>query len=462
MALLAAPAPESLKITGCDFGETYSFGAAECRILVSSSADHAIHIEAAADDASDSIAPATLDIAPGASVELSARISAGNAIGQANRTFHIRESGRSDVPAHIAVAHGFFMSALDDVAPRIDFGSVDLSADKPEKVVELGSHDSEKFKVEQVIGKPDASDVSIASDGRSVAIRLKPGAEWGILDDVVKLAVDTPHQKEAWVRVHGEIHGEVSPSSNPVWLGFSTSDAIGKQLIALKNRKGSKFRMGDVSLSGVQGKVDTVDCEPSSAACKALRLTMSDQQKPGVFRGKIQVNLPDYDKRLSVSIWGVLQKGSPSGARAASTAAPAQQPPALAGNDAPPPASEIHPDDARAADKKAPAQVVEPRKEVQALPPPPGKGPLLKWTVADDGGVYGYQVFRSESESGPFVLQNQKTIRAQGGPKNSVGSYQWRDEQATPGAAYWYYVGAVSKDGRKKQLSAPQRKSYTP
>jgi hypothetical protein len=90
--------------------------------------------------------------------------------------------------------------------------------------------------------------------------------------------------------------------------------------------------------------------------------------------------------------------------------------------------------------------------------PPSGNGPLLKWRVTDESGVYGYQIFRADAEQGPFVLQNTSVLRAHSKQYSSI-PYFWRDEHTKSGSTYWYYIGAVYKDGRKQVLSPPRSKA---
>ena len=68
----------------------------------------------------------------------------------------------------------------------------------------------------------------------------------------------------------------------------------------------------------------------------------------------------------------------------------------------------------------------------------------------------GRQIFRSDTADGPFVLQNQATIRSKS-EEDEPTSYQYRDNAAASGKAYWYYIGIVYKDGHKQQLTGPQK-----
>ncbi len=87
---------------------------------------------------------------------------------------------------------------------------------------------------------------------------------------------------------------------------------------------------------------------------------------------------------------------------------------------------------------------------------PAGRGPLLKWSVAHEGAVYGYAIYRADAESGPFVRVSKETLRTS--DDDDQGSdYRWRDTSAEPGKTYWYYVAALQNDGHKRKLSDPQK-----
>ena len=93
---------------------------------------------------------------------------------------------------------------------------------------------------------------------------------------------------------------------------------------------------------------------------------------------------------------------------------------------------------------------------LKVLPEPPGKGPLLKWTVAQQGNVYGYQIFRGDSPVGTFTLLNSQIIHVVDNGNGPV-KYQWRDTTAEKGRAYWYYIAILYKNGTRQSLSGAQK-----
>ena len=65
-------------------------------------------------------------------------------------------------------------------------------------------------------------------------------------------------------------------------------------------------------------------------------------------------------------------------------------------------------------------------------------------------------MFRGEHEDGPFRRVTPHVIRSTATDNEAV-KYQYRDNTAQSGKAYWYYIGVVYNDGHKQQLSGPQK-----
>jgi hypothetical protein len=226
----------------------------------------------------------------------------------------------------------------------------------------------------------------------------------------------------------------VVPASNPFDLGLMRTGNPHEFKLALSSKNGKDFKVGDVKLEGMRGDVKLVPCMAQKVGCRLLSLNVPDQDHIGAVQGEISLDFPDYGKRLRVAVWGmlldkemkvhsmdeVLKKQQTSGGTSQQSLQQALQ------------------------------NAVQPAEE----PPPPGNGPLLKWSVANETAVHGYQIFRSANADGPFLLLNRPTIQARKTDGGSV--YQYRDNTAESGKTYWYYIGIVYGDGRKQQLSGPQ------
>ncbi|MGA9422465.1 MAG: hypothetical protein WBW61_08885, partial [Rhodanobacteraceae bacterium] len=465
---LASTAPSPITVDNCQFGEVHAFDSTECIFHVHNSSTHPISIDIKAGQPEDSATPSATDVSPGATVNVTAHIAIGNGVGDVKHYFRI---GRADGDARAvyAYADGFALSALDQFLPNLAFGNVNIASEAPERDIKLSSRDNADFRILRITGMPDAVDATIAPDGRTLHVRIRKDAPWAVLDDYIKLAINTPYQKKGWVRVTGDIHGAVAPKKNPVSLGFVAPGKDRQVAFDLTHAEGKSFRVGSMTLDGFKGRATTRDCEPAKLGCKSVVLHIADDQRPGIMRGTLTI-VPDTGRSLAVKVWAILQAPQPAEAaqREAKKILPdaskknanaSTQPPRAAianANDVS--GDSLHPKHVAAlaggSSTKSGASPAIKHEPALMEPPPPGTGPLLKWSTTDEGGVHGYQIYRSDSADGPFVLQNRKTIRAH---PDKGSDYQWRDTHVEHGKAYWYYIGVVYKNGRKDKLSSPQR-----
>lgn len=471
LASLSAAVGSSSPITigNCEFGEVATFGAADCRFKLTNTSDRALAISIEPTAEGDRVQPGRLTIPVDDTAEVSAHVAIGKAVGEVKRSYRITIDGITG--QGFARASGFALGTLDQLKPNLAFGEVDLSAGTPEKEIELSSRDITDFRILRIIESPAAVDASIAPDGRTLKVRIRPDAPWTVLDDDIKLAINTPRQKEAWVHVSGDIHGPVSAEKNPVSFGFVAPGNDRQVRFDINHSEGKDFRVGSMRLEGIDGNGAVTDCEPAKAGCRTIVLHFDDDQDPGIVRGVLSVELPDYDRDLALNVWGILQSPPAPGANTDAESANAK--PESATTESAPDSVETDGEsgtgDANAANKEAPTDSSSDASRERASPnqpdkagpqageppaPPPGTGPLLKWSTATEGSVHGYQIFRSDSADGPFVLQNVRTIPAH---PDTGTIYQWRDTNAESGKAYWYYIGVVYKNGKKENLSSPQR-----
>jgi hypothetical protein len=270
----------------------------------------------------------------------------------------------------------------------------------------------------------------IGNDGKDLVVELGPDAPWGTIEEFVKVAVDTPVQKEVWVQVTGDVQGDIGTRKNPFWLGGIPWGQRGDQKVPLVDRNGRDFKVASVTSKDLAATYDSAPCEPAQAGCRNLLIRISDSQPPGFFKVQLDVAFADRKNPLHVGIWGILGERPQPGHESDIPAGPKPLPVA------PPPSGE------------APT--------LKTQPDPPGEGPLLKWTIANQSSVHGYQVFRGESASGPFALMEPGLIQIL---ENGTGpvAYRWRDTSAVKGQTYWYYIAVVYKSGDRRALSGPQK-----
>jgi hypothetical protein len=425
----ANDAADSLRIDGCSFGEVYQFAKAGCTFKLENTGATPLSLTIVPVQAGISTEPSKLTIGPGSSAEVASHVLTDNIAGEIAWTFRIEGAGKEP---HFARASGFVMSLLDDPHPIINFGPVDPTKHAETRSITLvGSVDS-SFKITRVLSAEAFLHAKIGADGRTLSAEIDGDAPWGPFDQFVKVAVDSPLQKQLWIEVVGDIAGEIGPRKNPFWLGEIPWQAQRTLTVPLFDRDGRDFRIGKVASHELSAGYDSAPCEPAQAGCRNLLIRVTDDQPPGFFKNTIDVELVDRKNHLNLTIWGILG-AKPEPGESAPPPAVSKLPLPLAPkpDDAPPPPLKTQPD-------------------------PPGEGPLLKWTIAQQSSVQGYQVFRGESAEGPFVPMGKELIPVLDNGSGPA-SYRWRDVQAEKGRAYWYYIAVMYKSGERKALSEPQK-----
>jgi hypothetical protein len=75
-----------------------------------------------------------------------------------------------------------------------------------------------------------------------------------------------------------------------------------------------------------------------------------------------------------------------------------------------------------------------------------GRGIVLEWTTAAERGLLGWNIYRSESPSGPFVRLNGVALPAYGDGGADIG-YLFADDAVRPGRRYYYQVEGLTALG---------------
>lgn len=97
----------------------------------------------------------------------------------------------------------------------------------------------------------------------------------------------------------------------------------------------------------------------------------------------------------------------------------------------------------------APAGAQAPAAEKAAAPTEKLKN-TLRWQTTDVDSR-GYDVYRAESESGPFTKLTARPIDGRvRGPK---GEFAYVDDTIEPGKAYWYYVEVIDVLGERRKFT---------
>lgn len=435
---------QSLQITPCEAGEHYRYTQADCKIELYNPGKTPIHLTGIKGfREGDKAAVSAIVVKPEAKAYLPVTINLDTSAGFVAHYF-AGSSDETNSPQYQMIARAFVYTVLDDVRPILNFGTVDAEKGAPAKSITLSSGDVPDFRIEKVLSAPDFLDVSI-DNGRTLSVRPKPGIAWGLHEDIIRLRINAPEQTEERVRVRMDVHGAVVPDSNPVNVGLMRQGKQNETLIRLTSKNGEDFKIGDIQTKRVDAKVSVQPCVHDEKGCKLLKVEFNPGQPVGEIIGQVLVDLPEYHSTLPISLWGMLVK-------------PETQVRAI-GDESKGPSDSVFSDSvSRSISAAAPISDAIKKAVVapEALQAPPGRGPLLKWTVANERGIYGYLIYRSESETGGSIRANREIVRA-AGKEDEPSTYQYRDNTAVSGKVYWYYISILYNDGHKQQLTGPQK-----
>lgn len=86
---------------------------------------------------------------------------------------------------------------------------------------------------------------------------------------------------------------------------------------------------------------------------------------------------------------------------------------------------------------------------------PAGQPIIIRWSTETEVNTAGFNVYRSESEDGPWLKINPRLIPASPDPLRG-GSYVFTDTNVIAGTAYWYELEEVELGGQATRLERTQ------
>lgn len=128
--------------------------------------------------------------------------------------------------------------------------------------------------------------------------------------------------------------------------------------------------------------------------------------------------------------------------------------PAPAGSAPEPPAEARAP--AQPAPPPAPEVPIGECGDQSQLPPEQRIANTLKWSTASELENFGFEVYRGESEEGPFERLTESPIPG-AGTSDEPHHYSFRDDTIDPCKDYWYYVEAISSSGKREKFTPTYR-----
>ncbi|MCP4655091.1 MAG: hypothetical protein GY856_06685 [bacterium] len=76
----------------------------------------------------------------------------------------------------------------------------------------------------------------------------------------------------------------------------------------------------------------------------------------------------------------------------------------------------------------------------------------LKWSTASEVDNFGFDVYRSESEDGPFTRLNADPVLG-AGTTDEISHYEYVDDTIDPHKIYFYYVESISMGGVREKFT---------
>jgi hypothetical protein len=90
--------------------------------------------------------------------------------------------------------------------------------------------------------------------------------------------------------------------------------------------------------------------------------------------------------------------------------------------------------------------------------PDPARSNTLRWSTKGGSTNYGYEVFRAESEAGPFTKVNGAFISGHLAYRGQqVQRFTFTDTSIDPSKDYWYYVESVNLMNERARLTPIQK-----
>lgn len=76
----------------------------------------------------------------------------------------------------------------------------------------------------------------------------------------------------------------------------------------------------------------------------------------------------------------------------------------------------------------------------------------LKWSTASEVDNFGFDIYRAESENGPFVRLNDTPIPG-AGTSDVPTYYEYIDDTIDPYRGYHYYIESISISGERERFT---------
>jgi len=86
------------------------------------------------------------------------------------------------------------------------------------------------------------------------------------------------------------------------------------------------------------------------------------------------------------------------------------------------------------------------------IPPDKRLSNTAHWTTASEDDNFGYDVYRSDKQTGPFARVTKQPILGNG-TTAETHTYQFVDSDIDPCKDYWYYIESIASDGTREKFT---------
>ena len=341
------------------------------------------------------------------------------------------------------VASLFVDSAIEGEPMSVDFGLVPAGAEQ-ERKIDFTSRDLPDIRAQTASDKANFVDAVVADGGKAVVLRTRKDSSWGMHDGWVQISTSSAAQPTAWVKYHFEARGRVVPETYQLSAGLLQAGRVRAQTLFIRDTEGEALHLGKISQRGAPVIVRETDCPSKPVSCRALEVEVDESKlKSARFSSELSIELPQYEQTITISYFGRIV---PTDTKVVDLNAQIE--------------SQEH-NKAELRDLNAVLKsITHPDSSRITMETPGGHGPLLKWNVQNEQQIYGYIIYRADSEDGPMRRIDDKIIETLSREDGVSVEYMWRDTTAQPGHTYWYEIGTVDQRGVRKSLTGRVKKMY--
>lgn len=361
------------------------------------------------------------------------RGSVATAVGQ--RTLAIQlASSEADIETVRIAARALVYSVFDPAQPQLDLGVITAGTSSSVDI-EFSSREIGEFALLAPVDPKGLVFAEVLPSQRGIRVANQKTLSWGIHEGEIRIVTDSDVQPQLIAPFRFEIRGAVRPSRFEADLGWHRSGEHPVEVVFLEGREGADLKIGTPRLDGDPIELTQHACPQPSKNCIALHFAVSESTPKGRVQGRAEVPLQDYDQTLLIN-YGAVVLAPDTEIRDISFESLMENGDPAAGID------------------QVLGLITHSTTPIRS-PEPEGTGPLLRWTVIQEGNVFGYVIYRSQEPDGPQSRVNLDPIKplSVGASEAQPVEHAWRDNTADPEISYWYQIVAITKQGLRQDLS---------